>query len=124
MIRIAMHNREKELEMLIELKERGISDAVENGSDNALVSELAKFLVENKIDFATQESRSLEAVNELISKLRAEVAPFKALTDDTSQWEEKSAAVRLANKIQKHKRNKLWRKRKRKRKAEMLAKVV
>ncbi|XP_076956916.1 U11/U12 small nuclear ribonucleoprotein 59 kDa protein-like [Bidens hawaiensis] len=46
----------------------------------------------------------------------------KFLENYKTPWEEKSAAVRLSNKIQKHKRNKLWRKRKRQRVGEMLAK--
>lgn len=111
--------------MLIALKERGDTNDVENGCSSELASELLKYLEENKIDLAMQESRSLEAANDVISKLRVEVEPFRVITDSAScSWEEKSAAMRLANKIQKNKRNKLWRKRKRKRVAEMLAKVV
>lgn len=111
-----------ELEMLIAMKEKGTDKGTDNESINSSVSEFSDFLEKNRIDLATQELRSLEGANALLSKLSAEVEPFRVLTDDTRQWEEKSVAVRFANKIQKHKRNKLWRKRKRKRVAEMVAK--
>lgn len=110
--------------MLIAMKEKGNDEGRDNKSIKSSVSDFSDFLKENKIDLATQEMRSLEGANALISKLSAEVQPFRVLTDDTSQWEEKSVAMRFANKIQKHKRNKLWRKRKRKRVAEMVAKVM
>lgn len=119
-----LRNRQCELEMLIAMKEKGSDEGKCNESIMNSVSEFSEFLEKNRIDLATQELRSLEGANALISKLSAEVEPFRVLTDDTSQWEEKSVAVRFANKIQKHKRNKLWRKRKRKRVAEMIAKVM
>lgn len=91
---------------------------------NILTQSLSKFLEDNRINLASQESVSLEAANALISKLGFELEPFKVITDDGAPWEEKSAAVRLANKLQKYKRNKRWRKRKRKCIAESLAEVV
>lgn len=110
--------------MLIAMKEKGDDEGEDNEAIKSSISGFSEFLKNNRIDLATQELRSLEGANALISKLSAEVEPFRVLTDDTSQWEEKSVAMRFANKIQKHKRNKLWRKRKRKRVAEMVAKVV
>ncbi|KAL8118991.1 U11/U12 small nuclear ribonucleoprotein 59 kDa protein isoform X2 [Apium graveolens] len=111
-----------ELELLIAMKEKGDDEGKDSETTKSPVSAFSDFLKENMIDLDTQELRSLEGANALISKLSAEVQPFRVLTDDTSQWEEKSVAMRFANKIQKHKRNKLWRKRKRKRVAEMVAK--
>lgn len=110
--------------MLIAMKEKWNDERTDNEVNNSSVSEFSEFLEKNRIDLATQELRSLEGASALISKLSAEIEPFRVFTDDTSQWEEKSAAMRFANKIQKHKRNKLWRKRKRKRVAEMVAKVA
>ncbi|KAF3786993.1 U11/U12 small nuclear ribonucleoprotein [Nymphaea thermarum] len=89
------------------------------GRDEVLCSELIKA---KKIGLQTQESLSVEAANSLFSTLRDQLLPFDVVTSQTRSWEEKSAAVRLANKIEKAKRNKLWRKRKRKRVAERLCK--
>ncbi|KAI7740105.1 hypothetical protein M8C21_010323 [Ambrosia artemisiifolia] len=115
---------EKELEMLIAMK--GTEQHVEGTNVRAnetAIGSFSKFLENNGISLDTQEKVSLEAANGLIMKLKNELEPFKVITDDKTPWEEKSAAVRLSNKIQKHKRNKLWRKRKRQRIGEMLAKV-
>ncbi|KAA8520694.1 hypothetical protein F0562_015034 [Nyssa sinensis] len=114
---------QKELEMLIMIKDREESmECADNGSNETSIHGLSEFLEDNRINLASQESHSLVAANAFLSKFRAQLEPFKVVTDEMSAWEEKSAAVRLANKIQKSKRNKLWRKRKRKRIAEMLAK--
>uniref|UniRef100_A0A5B7AMM3 Putative Programmed cell death protein 7 isoform 1 n=1 Tax=Davidia involucrata TaxID=16924 RepID=A0A5B7AMM3_DAVIN len=114
---------QKELEMLIMIKDcNGSTEFADNGSNETSVHRLLKFFENNRINLVSQESHSLEAANAFISKLRAQLEPFKVVTDEKSPWEEKSAAVRLANNIQKSKRNKLWRKRKRKRIAETLAK--
>ena len=109
--------------MLIAVKEKGNDNGMDNESFRCSVSEFSNYLEENRIDLATQELRSLEGANALISKLSVEVEPFRVLTDDTSRWEEKSVALRFVNKIKKHKRNKLWRRKKRKRVAERVAKV-
>ncbi|KAK9279487.1 hypothetical protein L1049_013166 [Liquidambar formosana] len=114
---------QKELEMLIMIKDAKASvEDADHESTETSTCRLSRFLEDNKINLVSQESLSVEAANSLISKLRVHLEPFKVMTDETSPWEEKSAAVRLANKIQKSKRNKFWRKRKRKRIAEMLAK--
>ncbi|XP_059634281.1 U11/U12 small nuclear ribonucleoprotein 59 kDa protein [Cornus florida] len=115
---------QKELEMLMMIKDdkRSMEEETDNVSNETSVCGFAKFLKENRFNLMSREPLSLEAANALISKLRAQLEPFKVVTDELSPWEEKSAPVRLANKIQKSKRNKIWRKRKRKRVAEMLAK--
>ncbi|KAM7262506.1 hypothetical protein ACFE04_000189 [Oxalis oulophora] len=51
--------------------------------------------------------RTIEAANGLMLKLRAQLEPFRCIADDMITWEEKSAAVRLASKMEKSKRNKL-----------------
>ncbi|KAK2650240.1 hypothetical protein Ddye_017729 [Dipteronia dyeriana] len=57
-----------------------------------------------------------------MAKLRVQMEPFRYTADEKTPWEEKSAAFRLVNKAHKSKRNKMWRKRKRKHIAEMVAK--
>ncbi|XWS32111.1 hypothetical protein CRYUN_Cryun23aG0133000 [Craigia yunnanensis] len=103
-------------------KELEILTMIKNGSMDPSVSEFLKYLEDRGIDLETQESISMEAANSLMSKLRAQLEPFRFVVDEASPWEEKSAAARLTNKIKKSKRNKRWRKRKRKRIAELLAK--
>ncbi|XP_071735918.1 U11/U12 small nuclear ribonucleoprotein 59 kDa protein [Rutidosis leptorrhynchoides] len=109
---------EKELEMLIAIKCNG----TENKANESVIEKFSKYLEKNRIQLDAQEKTSVEAANGLIMKLKNEIEPFKVVTDDKTPWEEKSAAVRLSNKIQKRKRNKLWRKRKRQRIGEMQAK--
>ncbi|KAF5946266.1 hypothetical protein HYC85_016494 [Camellia sinensis] len=114
----------KELEGLIRIKDsKGSTVDVDTGSTETSLLSLPRFLDDNKIDLLSRESCPLQAANAIISKLGAQLKPFGVVTNETSPWEEKSAAVRLANKMQKSKRNKNWRKRKRRRIAEMLAKV-
>ncbi|KAI3764398.1 hypothetical protein L2E82_14405 [Cichorium intybus] len=114
---------EKELEMLIAMK-AGNQHLQETAIDanETVIERFSKFLENNMMTLDTQEKISLEAANGLIAKLNNDLQPFKVITDDKTPWEEKSAAVKLANKLQKHKRNKLWRKRKRQRIGEMLSK--
>ncbi|XP_019081066.1 U11/U12 small nuclear ribonucleoprotein 59 kDa protein isoform X2 [Vitis vinifera] len=116
----AMH---KELEMLIMIKDgKGSKQDADGGSVDTSVCGFSKLLEDRTISFESQELCSVEAANALMSKLRFQLEPFRVIADETSPWEEKSAAVRLANKIHKSKRNKRWRKKKRKHIAEMLAK--
>ncbi|XP_024019033.1 U11/U12 small nuclear ribonucleoprotein 59 kDa protein isoform X1 [Morus notabilis] len=113
---------QKELEMLMLMKDsKGSVEDTDNGCNDASVSGFSKLLEDRGINVESQTSLSVEAANCLMSKLRFQLEPFRAVTDEMCQWEEKSVVVRLANKIQKSKRNKLWRKRKRKRIAEMRA---
>ena len=96
----------------------------DHGSNSSSIHRFKQILKDKKISLESQESLSVEAVNALMSKLRAQLEPFRVTMAETTPWEEKSAVVRLSNKIQKYKRNKLWRKRKRKQVAEKLTKVV
>lgn len=117
---ICFGSREQELGMFIETRK-------ENGSvkgDRSSIDAFCKWMEDNRINLEFQERISLEAVNALILRLREQLELFRVVADERAPWEEKSAAVRLANKTQKCKRNKLWRKRKRKQIAEKLAKVV
>ena len=118
-------DRQKELEMLMLIKDsNGSVGDTDNGSDGVSVSGFSKLLEHRGTNVESQVSLSVEAANSLMSRLRFQLEPFRAITDEMCPWEEKSVAVQLADKIRKSKRNKLWRKRKRKRVAEMLAKVV
>lgn len=103
---------------------KGSEVDAKDGSAEPSVSEFKKCLEATKVCLESHESRAVEAANSLMSKLRAQLEPFRCITDEACPWEEKSAAVRLENKLKKNARNKIWRKKKRKRVAEMLAKVV
>ncbi|XP_058070777.1 U11/U12 small nuclear ribonucleoprotein 59 kDa protein isoform X2 [Magnolia sinica] len=90
--------------------------------DHALLRRFFKVIKAKRMDVNVQESLSLEAVNSLLSTLTSQLAPFNFITSQTSSWEERSLAIKLGNKLQKSKRNKHWKKRKRKRVAELLQK--
>ncbi|KAD4180175.1 hypothetical protein E3N88_28766 [Mikania micrantha] len=114
---------EKELEMLISMKDaRQHFEGTDDKANETANGRFSMFLEQNGRSLDTQEKISLKAAIGLILKLKNELEPFRVITDDSTPWEEKSAAVRLSNKMQKHKRNKLWRKRKRQRIGETLAK--
>ncbi|KAI3857337.1 hypothetical protein MKX03_028997 [Papaver bracteatum] len=83
--------------------------------------DLAKAMYKST-DLEVQELLTVEAANSLMLNLKCQIEPFGIFSSETSRWEEKSAAVRLANKIQKCHRNKRWRKKKRKSVAEKLTK--
>jgi hypothetical protein len=78
---------------------------------------------ELKITQDTHESLATDAANYLCSQLQHLLAPISAAVNQGGPWEETSAMVRLAQKLQKSKRNKRWRKRKRKHVAELFQKV-
>lgn len=103
---------------------KGSMENVKDGSAKPSVSEFLKCLEDRRVSLETNELLAVEAANSLMSKLRALVEPFRYVADETNPWEEKSAAARLESKLRKSKRNKLWRKKKRKRIAEMVAKVI
>ncbi|KAH8488744.1 hypothetical protein H0E87_024397 [Populus deltoides] len=111
---------QKELEMLMTIKstEGSVEDG-EGESTDPYACGLYEYLKDRKIDLEAQESLSVNAANALMSRLRAQLEPFRVIIDDATPWEEKSMAARLSNKILKSKRNKLWRKRKRQRAAEI-----
>ncbi|PKI46341.1 U11/U12 small nuclear ribonucleoprotein 59 kDa protein [Punica granatum] len=106
---------QKELEMLVLIKD---NEDVKSRSADASVHQFLKHIEDCNFDIGFQESCSVQAANALISKLREQLEPFRVVTDENSPWEEKSAAFRLRNRVNKSKRNKLWRKRKRIRVAE------
>lgn len=97
-------------------------ESLEQGSGSR-GEECLRYLQGVKMDLEQQETLSVEAANSLMATLRAQLEPFRFIVDENTPWEEKSAAVRLACKTKKSKRNKLWKKRKRRRVAEMRAKV-
>ncbi|KAL5130056.1 U11/U12 small nuclear ribonucleoprotein [Glycine soja] len=114
---------QKELEMLKMIKDgKGSLEDVKDASNEPCLSGFVKCLEDRGVGIESQESLAVEAANSLMSRLRAQLEPFRYVADEASPWEEKSAVARLANKANKSKRNKLWRKKKRKRVVEMLAK--
>lgn len=106
--------------MLFKVKEA--KGSLGNGENVDGLDEFSNFIEANRIEFGAQELISVEAANELMSKLRFLLEPFRVVTDEGIPWEEKSATLRLSEKINKSKRNKQWRKRKRQRMAEKLTK--
>ncbi|KAJ4892418.1 U11/U12 small nuclear ribonucleoprotein 59 kDa protein [Raphanus sativus] len=113
---------EDELDALRMIKDgKGSMESVEEeGSGGA---ECLRIYVETvKIDMEEQEKLSVEAANSLMYTLRAQLEPFRFVVDENSPWEERSAAARLACRMKKSKRNKLWKKNKRRCVAEMRAK--
>lgn len=93
-----------------------------DSSRNEMSSKIAEIIKEKKVRLEVQESLSLKAANSLISILKSQLTPFNAITNQPSHWEEKSMAVKFAQKQQKYKRNKQWKKRKRKQVSELLKK--
>ncbi|KAL6627147.1 hypothetical protein ACP70R_030873 [Stipagrostis hirtigluma subsp. patula] len=67
-------------------------------------------------------SMALDAANYLCHQLQHLLAPISSVMNQGGPWEERSAMVRLTQKLQKSKRNKRWRKRKRKHVAELFQK--
>jgi len=110
--------------MLKTIKEsKGPLEDVTHGSNENLIS-FMKCLEDRGVSIETQEAMAVEEANSLMLKLKAQLEPFRYVVDEASPWEGKSAVARFTNKVHKSKRNKLWRKKKRKRTAEMLAKVT
>ncbi|ESQ38415.1 hypothetical protein EUTSA_v10028732mg [Eutrema salsugineum] len=107
---------EKELDALRTIKDAKISvETVEQ-------VECLRYLQDMEMDLGQQETLSVEAANSLMPTLRTQLEPFSFVVNENCPWEEKSAAVRLTCKMKKSKRNKLWKKRKRRRVAELRAK--
>ncbi|KAK7341558.1 hypothetical protein VNO80_24492 [Phaseolus coccineus] len=116
---------QKELETLMVVKDgKGSLEGVKLATNEPCLSGFLKCIEDRGVSVESLESFAVEAANSLMSKLRAQLEPFRYVADETSPWEEKSAVARLANKVNKSKRNKLWRKKKRKRVAEMIAKEL
>lgn len=103
------------------------SSAVElsSGSGGSSADRPRRFIElasEMKISQDTHESLATDAANYLCSQLQHLLAPISPAINQGGPWEERSAMVRLAQKLQKSKRNKRWRKRKRKHVAELFQK--
>ncbi|KAL6569571.1 hypothetical protein OROMI_014085 [Orobanche minor] len=108
--------------MLSQMKERERTTKDEGkGGSYMSMDRFTMFMKDNQIELEFQESMSLDTANAIMSKLRFQLEPFRVVTDGNTQWEEKSAVKRLADKMEKYKRNKLWRRRKRRRIAENVA---
>ncbi|KAJ4981534.1 hypothetical protein NE237_032371 [Protea cynaroides] len=114
---------QKELEVILLSREtNGSMEEFDNAPANDCLRNFFEVVKAKRINLKLQESLSLEAANSLHNALKTQLEPFNAVINQTSSWEGKSAAVKVADKIQKHQRNKRWRKRKRKHIAEMLSK--
>ncbi|XXG71900.1 hypothetical protein AAC387_Pa07g1122 [Persea americana] len=100
-----------------------LGDVFQTKRDNvALMRMFSNVIKEKRIHPDVQESLSLEAACSLLSALKNKLAPLNAFSSQTGSWEERSMAIKLANKLQKLKRNKHWKKKRRKHVAEMLCK--
>lgn len=106
------------------LRVQNLLSSSDDSFGNEMLSEIAEIIKEKKACAEVQESRALEAAYSLVATLKSQLAPFNFVTNPTSQWEEKSMGVKLAQKQQKQKRNKHWKKRKRKQVAELRRKVA
>ncbi|WVZ72903.1 hypothetical protein U9M48_021290 [Paspalum notatum var. saurae] len=72
----------------------------------------------------THESMATDAANYLCHQLHHLLAPISSAVNQSGPWEERSAMVRLTQKLQKSKRNKRWRQRRRKHVAELFQKEL
>ncbi|KAM0828213.1 hypothetical protein ACQ4PT_067695 [Festuca glaucescens] len=99
---------------------RDSADASAGSAD--MRCDFAELASELKITKDTHESLATDAANYLCSQLQHLLAPISSAVKQGGPWEETSAMVRLAQKLQKSKRNKRWRKRKRKHVAELFQK--
>ncbi|XP_010251597.1 PREDICTED: U11/U12 small nuclear ribonucleoprotein 59 kDa protein [Nelumbo nucifera] len=118
-----MKTVQKELEVMLVTKENnGSLENVDGTPLNVSFHRFSEVIRTKRVGLKLQESLTLEAANSLCSSVKSQLEPFNSLISQTSSWEEMSAAVKVANRIQKSKRNKHWRKRKRKFIAEMLSK--
>ncbi|KAI3961791.1 hypothetical protein MKW92_052405, partial [Papaver armeniacum] len=114
---------QKELEAILLCKQsRESAGEIDNANPDSSVIKISQVIKEKSTNLEVQELLSVEAANSLLLNLKCQIEPLGIFSSETSQWEEKSAAVRLANKIQKYDRNKRWRRKKRKRVAEKLTK--
>ncbi|KAJ8459817.1 hypothetical protein OPV22_032743 [Ensete ventricosum] len=104
-----------------------LSDSIATGVSRCFEDEsilpFLKLIESKRISLDVQESLSMEAANTLLSTLKYQLVPLNGITSQAIPWEEKSVVVKFANKLQKSKRNKLWKKRKRKRDAELASKL-
>ncbi|KMZ73316.1 hypothetical protein ZOSMA_14G00780 [Zostera marina] len=106
-----------ELEAILALKS---SDGNCGGGYERFAEEIKK----RGLGLDLQELISLDAAKSVYSSLVDQMTPLRAVvdTDRPGLWEERSEAVGLKQKLHKYKRNKKWKKKKRKRIAEMILK--
>ncbi|XP_042378856.1 U11/U12 small nuclear ribonucleoprotein 59 kDa protein-like isoform X2 [Zingiber officinale] len=91
--------------------------------ENEYVVQIFKLIEAKRTSLDVQTSMSIEAVNSLASTIKYQLLPLDIINNPAVPWESRSEALRFSNKLQKCKRNKLWRKRKRKRVAEQVRKL-
>ncbi|RZC91164.1 hypothetical protein C5167_027228 [Papaver somniferum] len=130
-----VHNHLKKLEETIDLAKamqrelealllcKGNSESAgefDDANPDSSVLKISEVIKEKSTNLEVLELFSVEAANSLLLNLKCQIEPLGIFSSQTTPWEEKSAAVRLANKIQKYDRNKRWKKKKRKRVAEKL----
>ncbi|GLT58990.1 hypothetical protein SLA2020_318400 [Shorea laevis] len=85
---------EKELEMLVMIKDgKGCLEDEGSGSNGISVHGFKKNLEDKGVSMESQELRSVDAANTLMAKLRAQLEPFRVITDERTPWEEKSAQL-------------------------------
>uniref|UniRef100_A0A1D1YXZ3 Programmed cell death protein 7 n=1 Tax=Anthurium amnicola TaxID=1678845 RepID=A0A1D1YXZ3_9ARAE len=125
---------QKELDTILLVRKSECQDDVSDSSFSSptditkyygyedIVQEFSKAISEKRTSLNLQESLSLEAANSLIKILRDQLMPVSIISNQTSSWEERSVATRFAQKLQKFKRNKRWKKKKRKQIAEKISK--
>ncbi|XP_010907430.1 U11/U12 small nuclear ribonucleoprotein 59 kDa protein [Elaeis guineensis] len=90
--------------------------------ENDILLQCSETVKAKRISLNAQESLAMEAACSIFSTLKKQLIPFCVITNQASLWEERSVAVKLAQKLQKSRRNKCWKKRKRKRVAELINK--
>uniref|UniRef100_A0A0D9UYI5 Uncharacterized protein n=1 Tax=Leersia perrieri TaxID=77586 RepID=A0A0D9UYI5_9ORYZ len=108
-------------------QEHDLSSAKSSSDHDCSSAERPRHFVEiaraMKISQDTHEALATDAANYLCTQLQNLLAPIYPAINQGGPWEERSAMVRLVQKLQKSKRNKRWRKRKRKHVAELFQKV-
>uniref|UniRef100_A0ACD5VUL4 Uncharacterized protein n=1 Tax=Avena sativa TaxID=4498 RepID=A0ACD5VUL4_AVESA len=112
----------KELEEIGLARDPVDASAQEPDPSDSEPRHFAELASELKISQDTHESLATDAANYLCSQLQHLLGPVSSAVNQAGPWEETSAMVRLAQKLQKSKRNKRWRKRKRKHVAELFQK--
>lgn len=123
-----------ELEEIVATKNSGDATAQDSDSTSAKLTpgsagssegkpfpivELARSMGINR---DTHESMATEAANYLCQQLQHLLKPISAAVNQSGSSEERSAMIRLTQKLQKSKRNKRWRQRRRKHVAELFQK--
>ncbi|XP_008795615.1 U11/U12 small nuclear ribonucleoprotein 59 kDa protein [Phoenix dactylifera] len=90
--------------------------------ENDILLQFSETVKAKMISLNAQETFAMEAASSIFSTLKNQLTPFSVITNQASSWEERLVAVKLAQKLQKSRRNQRWKKRKRKRVAELIRK--